>query len=990
MTLQEFLSLIVPLGKLVAGKLVDRVSTEGAPYRAFSHAVCSTHAELASNLKRMDSEQRNAYFALASYQQGFHPKPGTDQKQLRVRTNVKGLKALWFDIDFKGEYPDLKTATAALIAFCKATGMPLPSAIVGSGNGMHVYWAFDREIELDRWQRLSDALKVMAVDVGFAHPEIKPSSVDLACTADACRVLRPFGTHNWKDPANPKPVKLLSASGVQYTYEHLEQVLGAYIGVVRRSVTPNTSALSTQMVNERPKVAGLDELTSNVGGPPAPKRFDEIIKHCLVLKHEADTRGRDATEPLWSATLQVLKFCEDADMWVHPVSDGHPGYRPDVTAAKWQTKVANSSGPTRCDHFSGHSTLCAKCPFNGTITSPVELGFERNTGPVTPASVAADMPLAWRVNDTKSGMERSFFDPASKTVTWNKTLGFVVSDLRSSKNSVGDHSFSFEYSRKGISHGRIEVPGGTLGNTGHLLMLLAGKGCTLAESELKPFKELMTSWLRKLQDARAVNQNVDKLGWVETQTDTGLRLNGFATGNTTFYADGAMLENVAADAEYAQIAKHYMPSGGLDQWKFVAEFLAVQNKGAFTAILSAAFATPLLRFTGINGAILSIVSSASGVGKSSALKCAQAVWGSPTHGVNAVNDTVLSVAKKLGFLNNLPAFWDELRGAKMLEDFLQLAFQVTQGKERTRLDSSARLKMVATWETMLIVASNESIFDAMARQSKGSDAGMMRTFELVVEPFQTDRNKAELAMMFSKLDDNFGHAGRVYAKFLAGHADEVRLRVETVVAKLATTLQMEAQERFWFSIMAVLMVGAEYASRLDLVKIDTRALGKYLMAALMRLRQRSTQQLVMSSPSEIVAAFMTQHRDSAVIVDRFQKRGESKFIADLTGGIPRTDKMKYQVSRTESIMRVAMAEFTNWLEFRQLPVSQTLTKLRTAGMRSFKGLLGAGTNWVSTAQVLLEFDLARLRVDALWNPDDSSDSRVPTAPADSTAQASPP
>ena len=49
---------------------------------------------------------------------------------------------------------------------------------------------------------------------------------------------------------------------------------------------------------------------------------------------------------------------------------------------------------------------------------------------------------------------------------------------------------------------------------------------------------------------------------------------------------------------------------------------------------------------------MSFTSRKSGTGKSSAMQVAQAVWGHPIKGVNALNDTPNAVMHKLGKLRN--------------------------------------------------------------------------------------------------------------------------------------------------------------------------------------------------------------------------------------------------------------------------------------------------------------------------------------------------
>lgn len=937
MTLVEFLTRVLPPGLLVAGKLVHRVNAEGKPFAAFAHTLTKSHASLASILTEIDAGKSNAYFALAVYKKGFHPnpkKPGA--KQLRVRDNVDSLKALWIDIDFKDGYGDVNTAATALTVFCKSASMPAPSIIVHSGNGLHVYWTFDKPVPEDKWQRLADALKTSAQEYQF--------KIDPTCTADACRVLRPIDTHNWKDPANPKPVRVLFASARDYTYEEMEAVLMPWVGAVR----PQMAAAFKQMGSV------YDELTGGLTRPAeATSIFDRIRQHCGVAKMLVDTHGATAMEPLWMASLQLLRHCADGEIWVHPISDGHPGYSAGNTDAKWLQR-STSHGPTLCSNFEQfESKICAACPHRGFIKSPIQLGDQE-------AAPLEGLPPGWRIAAERRGIERLMIDPTNNQKEWVKVLRHVVANLRVTRSIVTeryDYAFDVEYGNS--KPWSLTLPGGSLGNPRKLAETLAEYGILFKEKEGRAFLDLMTSWLGQLQAARRVADVTEQLGWLVEKTDLGEKINGFSYGPTTFYADGRQRNDVKAAREFANIARFYEPKGGLDAWKKVARFLSDQNIPAFTAALAASFGTPLLRFTGLSGGILSIVSTASGVGKSSALKCSQAVWGSPTHGINAVDDTPKSVARKLGFLNNLPAYWDELRGRKTVDEFLTLAFQITQGKEKTRLDSSAQLREVATWETMLIVASNESIFEAMGRFGHGSDAGVVRTFEITVEKFETDRNKAEIQLMFEALNSNYGHAGKVYSQYLATHSKEVEERVQEVFKRLALAAKMDSQERFWFAIASILIVGAELAATLDLAYIDTRTLTSFLLGNINRLRGRSNDAVSSAGPSEVLAAFMAAHQDRMLIVDKFPA-SKSKLPPDITGGIPRADKVMFQIARDSNIMRVPKQELERWMQFREMPIYTVLKQLReNFGMRQLSAVIGLGTRWALPKQVIYEFDLSR-------------------------------
>jgi hypothetical protein len=518
----------------------------------------------------------------------------------------------------------------------------------------------------------------------------------------------------------------------------------------------------------------------------------------------------------------------------------------------------------------------------------------------------------------------------------------------------------------------IALPSGHLGNEHKLKETMANFGTPLLGTEVKPFVKFMSTWLKKLQESQNIDEVTEQLGWIHSADDDKHAIIGFSAGTASYYTDGTERKGVRIGKEFAAIGRMYEPSGKIDPWKRVANFICEQNNPAFTSILSSAFASPLLKFTGVQGGILSIVSPESGVGKSSALKCAQAVWGSPTHGMNSVDDTRLSVARKLGFLNNLPAYWDELRGRKTMEDFMTLAFQVSQGKEKTRLDSTATMREVNTWETMLIAASNESIFDYMGAYSAGSDAGVARTYEITVEPFDSARSRAEIAMMFEALTQNYGHAGQKYARHIAMNHIAVCNLVQDVFMKVSKAADMRASERFWFAIIASLIAGAKLANDCGLTNIDTKSMGSYLMKNVTSLRARSLSSMNSSNPQELVSAYMQQHQDKALIVEEI-KVGRGGSYEPVVIAAPAAKRIVYQVGRKQDLVRVSKTDFVRWLkESRDITFNGVAKHLKTElKMVELKTFLGLGTNFQLSRQTCLDFHMEFKDIDAVLGDDNA-------------------
>ena len=128
------------------------------------------------------------------------------QKAVRTQADALALKAIWLDVDIKDPpngYAALEEAINAITAFVKAAGLPSPSAQIGSGSGLHVYWISKIPLTPDEWRPYAEGLKTAAQKHGLR--------CDAGVTTDAARLLRVPGTFNYKTNP-PRPVRLLDLS----------------------------------------------------------------------------------------------------------------------------------------------------------------------------------------------------------------------------------------------------------------------------------------------------------------------------------------------------------------------------------------------------------------------------------------------------------------------------------------------------------------------------------------------------------------------------------------------------------------------------------------------------------------------------------------------------------------------------------------------------------------------------------------------------------
>jgi hypothetical protein len=145
---------------------------------------------------------RDIYYCLSRQSQTGKNSLG-NVTAVRNNANALLLKAIWLDIDVKPPprgYATLEEALGALTEFANAFGLPPPSALVGSGGGLHVYWSSDKPLTPDEWRPYAEGLKAAAISFGLR--------CDTQCTVNAAQVLRVPGTFNHKTTP-PRPVKLL-------------------------------------------------------------------------------------------------------------------------------------------------------------------------------------------------------------------------------------------------------------------------------------------------------------------------------------------------------------------------------------------------------------------------------------------------------------------------------------------------------------------------------------------------------------------------------------------------------------------------------------------------------------------------------------------------------------------------------------------------------------------------------------------------------------
>lgn len=798
----------------------------GKPRKGMRHRSFDTvdaAARAAQSIATDMDAPLDVYFALGA----LNEKRQTGQRKL---DNIRELGAFWLDVDIKdktGNYQTVDAAARSLKSFCKATGLPKPM-IISSGGGLHVYWPLATALETEKWRHYARILKRLAEREGFL--------ADPSRTADACSVLRPVGSYNWKTGA-PREVRVLADCPPLDTDEFLRKLAFA----------DQAGGNALGSAPQAPKVtARVNDLTQqalgglvNEGPPSDPK---VVVGKCQQLKWQA-THPTEVEEPQWYDMIGCLRHCRNGEKAVHLVSRQYPGYDEDETNAKIAHHIEGDFGPTLCETFENHRPGgCDGCPAKGKVNSPITLGkrYQEAEAPVVWVSSEntdeQQVPLPapqfpfMRVKHPTDGhtqiILRQLGDdglPDEDTVVYEYDLypSKLFYDERSREYRVaverwlpqdGWAEFEFSlgklYDRKNVST--------TLGNIGIVPDL----------AKMDSVVQYMIGYIRDLQKSVKSAVVYGQLGWRENH-------------------DFVLPDWLISGGKKAAITPHrnvtnaldwnkHPPKGDLDTWKQVVSIYNREGMESFLFGFGVGFAAPLFHFTNFRGMIVSMVGE-KGSGKSSAVLCANSIWGHSRMGwADLEHDTLKAFYNKLGVLQNLPATYDEITNLEpsLLSD---LCYAVSKGQGRQRLDSSGQAQEnFGGWQTMMITTSNSSLHARLSLVKADASAEATRVFEYGVPSGTITKQEAD--QTFDQLNDHYGLAGPIYAQALTERVGWIRERIKYWSGKVEAAAGIGSAERFWSAGPACVLTGFEIANEVELTQVNIETVYDFSVRAIKRMK----------------------------------------------------------------------------------------------------------------------------------------------------------
>lgn len=464
------------------------------------------------------------------------------------------------------------------------------------------------------------------------------------------------------------------------------------------------------------------------------------------------------------------------------------------------------------------------------------------------------------------------------------------------------------------------------------------------------------AWTQHLQQQKGAVVSATPFGWsvVDGKTE------GFTYAGRV-WGDG--FDRPAAIPD-AVLSKNYSPHGEMDPWMVASKIITNQKRPGLDAILAAAFGGPLVRITGEPGVQMCTWSGSSGVGKTTALRTAQAVWGHPIKAANGLSDTVNSTLNKLGKIKHIPLFWDEFKGDRDMDTFARFGFDLSSGKEKNRLKSDLTQKEGGDWQTMMVSTSNDTLVDAIGRLAKSNTAGLYRLFEYEILPgTQGKLEQTAVSRAVGRLNENHGHAGLLYAKFIGANYPRIVQEVSDLQDALAREVKSKEAERFWVVTITVILAGAKYANELGLTDIDEAALKEHMLKVLQHMRglvsETPTDMKNQLSVSTVLAQYLGAMRARHTLVtDRINVAAGKPAPRQIKGDTSKLEDIHVQVGLDDRLMRVSSTHLSRWLAEHEHPRHAFTEALKKEfGVKQTNGRLGSGTTFAGATQYLLEINL---------------------------------
>lgn len=891
------------------------------------------------------------YYATAAY----------ETRVARSQANVLAVRSLRLDIDAgpdkheadpDGTYPSQRDALSAFLAFTKATAL-VPSYIVSSGNGLHIYYCLDRDLDGDEWKSMAEGLRRLTQQHDLR--------VDPSVTCDSARILRPPGTVH----SAGKLVTILKATGVVHDADVLRQKLGAERLTRRFDTSINEDTLIT------------------FEGPPSSAL--KVAEHCPALAEVRDAGG-DVQEPFWRAMLGLVKHTVEAYDLAHEWSQGYGGYDEHETQRKLD---AWATGPTTCSEFSRHTKACMSCPYQGKVKSPILLGRmtapeieqlpeEKKPAPV-PEPVAFGMPWDGHIPhsfdvvasngvntlvhylETEKESETGEMVPVRIRVPITHEI-FWFSHWADSDGSDAAQITVHKWDDMDRRTKAFVIPTAVLASRSDMAKKLAEYGVqvTTDKRALQSLEHYAKAQMLRIKDINRRLRVTDRFGLRILDDGRLVALHG----KYLIAPDGTISEASVGPALRGMADNYTLPvpprfdgqwdagvwdSHILPAAKRHVEFMRKNYAGEGMAKYQLAFmlglASPLMAFvTGgyrsgptlpANGLSVSLYEREGGRGKTTLMKAVMLAYGRPdelSRDQNGQGSTDLARLARLSMMGTMPASFDEM-GRTAEKSVANLISAVANGTARERATKEGGLITTSKWALICLVATNRSQRDMVTVNEEESSAVQYRLVELDMNnmpDFDLER-RMTFEREWAEIQDAAGALGAVVQRLIceAGVATINKLVMDCLV-RGAKAIESEQEDRFQCRALAAMLALQVLLSKAGLAMFDIKPLVAEFKRANDNAKEYVKENTLPSDGLELLSRALHDLRPFTVITETlgYNKGPEDrrKYAIPLNESFPQRVEARY--IKDQDTIYVSVEALRRWCSEHHIRDSDILRDAR--------------------------------------------------------------
>lgn len=792
------------------------------------------YEQVAVQIERGNNTDMNTYYGVCSF---VAPESGLLKRNRDCA--VRGMfRCLRIDIDI-GEgknYQTFDSSVEAIETLVAKVSLTRP-LLVKSGRGLHVYFPFTTDIPYQQWLILAEGLRNCVKSEGLKFDDN---------IREAERLLRLPTSINQRNLAEA----VVYQAGADSDVSDLMTVLGAYH---RQADIP--AHLRNAKVD--------DELESGMGFQPFSAGL--AIDTCPALARMKAQGGKGVDEPTWKVTLDLIasgsETGQEKGALAILMSQGHASYTLDGLRSKLEQVIRQAYSPPSCDKMS--QPECATCPFASRVKSPATLGVagliaatvipDPSPGPAPgagPSPNPSGPKLIGRVEfkgkgvtyDVEGGfrlIDGCIFKKTKVGDNWENTPVYerfaIESAVMLSNKQAGYNGMSIDFVTTRGAQGRftLDLPTESFSDSKAMNACIMRAGVVgYGGAKRTLFGEFLMGFLGLLQSSAAQQTKHTKLGWSDID-------DSFVLGDIVIHRNGTTSQPGSPVGPVIQGKVVYTAQGSEQVQVDTLNSMLVTDAAHLVIALS--LATPLVRHTAFNGAIVSMYSKHSGIGKTALLKAVASVWGQPNSSLTQALTSNVAIQQKLGEAPSLPSVIDEV--STMAEaQVSQLLYEVSQGKGKDRLESSgARLQDQKTeWQTLMFVTTNKTMTDRARAVAGDSDAILARLMEIDMPPLPAGTAVGNPDMV---LEENYGWVGRKVVMAIMGY--EHQQWKELVAKKVLEWSQrlglpaVQGPDRFRIAMCALADIGATIGNGLGL-RLDSEAIRRCVLQVCNTIKTEST------------------------------------------------------------------------------------------------------------------------------------------------------